>query len=159
MSRLESNIHRMVAQRDILDMLCRNVAGMPGPIFELGLGNGRTYDHLRARLPGRRIVAFDRAVGSHPQSTPEPADMVLGDIRETAAAMAGAGGALVHADIGTAYPEKDAETIKWLPGVAAGLLAPGGLAASGLPLVHPDLEPLPLPEGIKPGRYWIYRRR
>ena len=35
---------------------------MEGPVLELGLGNGRTFDHLRERLPGRRIVAFDRAL-------------------------------------------------------------------------------------------------
>ena len=70
MSRLESTIRRLSAQRDILDEICARLAGMNGPVVELGLGNGRTYDHLRQRLPERRIIAFDRALAAHRSSTP-----------------------------------------------------------------------------------------
>ena len=55
MSRLESFIRRLQAQQACLDDDAAQVAQRPGVIFELGLGNGRTYDHLRARLPGRDI--------------------------------------------------------------------------------------------------------
>ena len=41
-------------------MICQQMPLSDGPVIELGLGNGRTYDHLRERLPGRRIIAFDR---------------------------------------------------------------------------------------------------
>ena len=68
MSRLESFIRRMSAQRDILDMVCRDMQLGDGPVIELGLGNGRTYDHLRERLPGRRIIAFASSVVSSPLS-------------------------------------------------------------------------------------------
>jgi hypothetical protein len=40
-----------------------------------------------------------------------------------------------------------------------GVLATGGIAVSGLPIERPELEPLPLPPGIKEGRYYLYRRR
>jgi hypothetical protein len=40
-----------------------------------------------------------------------------------------------------------------------GVLTPGGIAVSGLPIERPELEPLPLPAGIKEGRYFLYRRR
>ena len=57
MSRLDSFIRRMSAQRDILNDLGPKLAAVPGLVFEFGLGSGRTYDHLREVLPGRRIVA------------------------------------------------------------------------------------------------------
>ena len=47
MSRLDSFIARMQAQRDCLNFLKPAVDAVPGPLLEVGLGNGRTYDHLR----------------------------------------------------------------------------------------------------------------
>src|SRR5205814_1894331 len=65
MSRLDSFIRRITAQRATLDHICSLIGHFDGPVLELGLGNGRTYDHLRERLPGRRIIAFDRALVAH----------------------------------------------------------------------------------------------
>ncbi|WP_275784469.1 class I SAM-dependent methyltransferase [Pararhizobium gei] len=160
MSRLDSFISRMQSQRAVLNHI-RTEAMIPpdGVILEVGLGNGRTYDHIRELFPSNRILAFDRAVGAHPASTPPEADMVLGDIKETIRQFAGRMVAFVHADIGTAYPEKDAVTLTWLPQSVAAALDQGGVAASGLPLEHADLEPLPLPAGAEPGRTYFYRRR
>jgi hypothetical protein len=42
MSRLESAIRRLEAQRDCINWAAERIAGMPGHILELGLGNGRT---------------------------------------------------------------------------------------------------------------------
>ncbi len=159
MSRLDSFIRRLSAQRDILNRIAPQVAELEGPVLELGLGNGRTFDHLRELLPGRRIVAFDRDVRCHAASRPPEGDIVLGEIAETARDWMGCGAALVHADIGTGYDDRDAVTLTWLPELAASALRPGGIAVSGLPLDHPDLAPLPLPEGVREGRYFIYRRR
>lgn len=159
MSRLESFIRRMTAQRDCLNHVARLLADVEGPVIELGLGNGRTYDHLREHLPGRRIVAFDRAFAAHLPSAPACEDIVLGEIAVTAQAYAGIGAALVHADIGTGYPDKDAQTVTWLPALTAQLLRPNGIAASGLPLAHDELVPLPLPRSVSKGRYFLYRRK
>jgi hypothetical protein len=158
MSRLESFIRRLTAQRDILDMICREMPLQDGPVIELGLGNGRTYDHLRERLPGRRIIAFDRVCAANLKSMPPEGDLVLGEIRETAKAFIGIAAALVHADIGSGRDDLDAMNLRWLPQLAVDLLAPSGIAASGLPLDHPGLAPLPLPGDIRPGRYFLYRR-
>jgi len=158
-SRLESVIRRLMAQRDILDAVNPAVLAMDGPVIELGLGNGRTFDHLRKRLPGRRIIAFDRVLAAYRACIPPQGDLVLGEIRETAAQFVGIGAALVHADVGTGYDEKDARTLTWLPGLVVSLLQPLGLAASGLPLVHTDLEPVPIPPSVPEGRYFLYRRR
>lgn len=159
MSRLDSFIRRLTAQRDILNHVCADVAAMDGPVMELGLGNGRTFNHLREKLPGRRIVAFDRALAAHASSIPADGDLVLGEISETAAGFVGCEAALVHADIGTGYDDKDAVTLTWLPQLTAGLLRKHGLAISGLPLDHPDLAPVPTPATVPPDRYFIYRRR
>lgn len=158
MSRLDSFIRRLVAQRDILNFVAAELE-LPrdGAILELGLGNGRTYSHLRELFPARRILAFDRTLAAHATSAPPEADLVLGEIRETAAAWAGCGAALVHADIGTGYPDRDAITLTWLPALVASLLAEGGIAISGLPLEHPGLTGLELPAGIPAGRYFLYR--
>jgi hypothetical protein len=158
MSRLESFIRRMTAQRDILDMICNEMTLPDGPVIELGLGNGRTYDHLREKLPGRRIIAFDRACAANLYSMPPEDDLVLGEISETARPFIGIKAALVHADIGSGYDDLDELNLRWLSGLIVGLLASEGIAASGVPLAHPDLTPLPLPEGIPPGRYFLYRR-
>ena len=158
MSRLDSFIRRLNAQRDIVDLICAEVASMDGPVIELGLGNGRTFDHIRENLPGRRIVAFDRVLGAHQHSTPGEGDLILGEIRETAQRFAGIGASLVHADIGTGYDDKDAETLTWLPALVADLLAPSGICASGLPLDHPTLLVLPTPDSVPKDRYFLYRR-
>ncbi|MFN3825703.1 MAG: class I SAM-dependent methyltransferase [Pseudorhodobacter sp.] len=159
MSRLDSMIQRLKAQRDILNHLAEaSLLPARGAILEVGLGNGRTFSHLREKFPNRRIIAFDRAVGAHASSIPAPADMVLGEIRESALPFAGQDAAFVHADIGTGYHDKDAITLTWLPGLVASMLAPGGIAASGLPLDHAGLLPLDLPEGLTRGRYHVYRK-
>lgn len=157
MSRLDSFIRRLSAQRDVLNHIRGEV--QDGVILEIGLGNGRTFDHLRSLFPKHRVIAFDRAIGAHGSSIPSPENLVIGEIRETAQDYVGANAALVHADIGTGYDDKDAITLTWLPQLAAGALARGGIAASGLPLEHPDLEPLPLPQTVDAGRYFLYRRR
>lgn len=159
MSRLDSVIGRLMAQRDILDLVAEELDGIDGPVIELGLGNGRTYDHLREKLPGRRIVAFDRMLAAHKDSTPEGENLVLGEIAETARAFVGLGAALVHADIGTGYDDRDALTLTWLPQLVASVLRPEGLAVSGLPLDHAGLTPLSPPASVRPGRYHLYRRR
>jgi trans-aconitate methyltransferase len=159
MSRLDSFIRRLTAQRDILNHVANDVAQLAGPILELGLGNGRTFDHLRECFPGRRIIAFDRAANASAHSMPPADDLVLGEIEETAQAFRGIDAALAHADIGTGYPDKDAITLRWLPQLMAGVVVSGGVAVSGLPLDHPDLVRLPLPAGIQEDRYFLYRRR
>lgn len=159
MSRLDSFIRRLSAQRDVLNHISGEVREKDGVILEIGLGNGRTFDHLRELFPEHRIIAFDRAVGAHGSSLPPLENLVIGEIRETAQPFIGSEAVLFHADIGTGYDDKDAKTLTWLPQLAAGAVARGGLAASGLPLEHPDLEALPLPETVDEGRYFLYRRR
>ncbi len=159
MSRLDSFIRRMTAQRDILNQVAA-LALLPesGAILELGLGNGRTYSHLREVFPDRRIVAFDRALMAHSSCIPEDNNLVLGEISETARTCIGSDAAMVHADIGSGSDKVDAVTLQWLPSLMADLLATGGIAMSGLPLDTEKLVALPIPESIDSKRYFLYRK-
>lgn len=158
MSRLDSFINRMSAQRDMLNAIRDRQLLPDGAILEIGLGNGRTYSHLRENFPGRRIVAFDRQLLAHKSSIPPEEDLVLGEIAETGRSFTGAGAAFVHADIGTGDREKDAVTLTWLPQLVVGMLGPNGYALSGLPLVVSGLDRLPVEDHIDPERYFFYRR-
>ncbi len=161
MSRLDSFIRRLEAQRACLDHAAALVAGLPGPVFEIGLGNGRTYDHLRERLGGREIFVFDRQLAAHPDSTPPEDHLVLGDVVETLPRLVrrlGRRAALVHADIGSGDSLATAALAAALGPKLADAAAPGAVVACDQPLVVPGrLVPLPLPEGVPPGRYFLYR--
>ena len=105
MSRLDSFIRRMQAQRDCLDWAARAIAGRPGCVLELGLGNGRTYDHLRERLPDRAIYVFDRRIAAHAGCIPPDDRLYLGAVSDTlprAAAELGPSAVLIHSDLGIA---------------------------------------------------------
>ena len=101
MTRLDSVIDRLQAQRACLDWAVQAIAGIDGPVLEIGLGNGRSYDHLRARLAGARtILAFDLALAAHPACVPPQDCLILGDIRETLPSLPARGvppAALAHA--------------------------------------------------------------
>src|SRR5215472_16370626 len=86
MSRLDSMIRRLMIQRASLDWAMTRIAALPGPVLEFGLGNGRSYDHLREHLPNREIYVFDRHVAAHPDCIPPADRMILGDFTETAPA-------------------------------------------------------------------------
>ena len=87
MTRLDLFIARMVSQRACIDHSVALTRNMTGPVFELGLGNGRTFDHIRAHVQDRDIFVFERAVASNPASTPDPDQLVLGDVFDTLPAM------------------------------------------------------------------------
>ncbi|MEE4188501.1 MAG: class I SAM-dependent methyltransferase, partial [Roseobacter sp.] len=70
MSRLDLFIDRMMSQRACLNHAVKLTSGLSGPVFELGLGNGRTYHHMCEILPPEDIFVFERAIASHPDSTP-----------------------------------------------------------------------------------------
>jgi hypothetical protein len=160
-SRLDSFIRRLEAQRACIDAAAKWVAELDGPAFELGLGNGRTYDHLRERLDGREIFVFERQLAAHPACIPDSEHLTLGDIHETLpAALARFEGrvALIHSDIGTGDEEANAAIASFLSGYLTKFLRPGGVIMADQPMTLTGVAALPLPEGVKPGRYFIYRR-
>lgn len=161
MSRLDSFIRRLEAQRTVLDWATAAIAGRDGLVLELGLGNGRTFDHLRDSLPGRMIYAFDRQAKANPRSMPAAEALVLGDMEQTLPSFLrqhGRNAVLLHVDATTGRPELDAVALAWLPGHVAALAADEALIVSGSALDHPLLLATDLPAGIPDGRYYAYRR-
>lgn len=160
-SRLDLFVDRMVSQRACLDHAARIVSELEGPVFELGLGNGRTYHHMRHIMPDRDIYVFERAIASHPDSTP-PDDMVLlGDVYDTlpqALARFGPSAVLIHADLGGHNAAKNDLFARNISPVIEPLLAVGGLMVSSDRMYFEHLSEQPVPEGAVPGRCFIYRR-
>ena len=160
LSRLDSFIRRLEAQRACLDLAADAIGDFPGIVLELGLGNGRTYDHLRERLPDREIIVFEREVRAHPDCIPDEAHLVLGAIEETLPAFteSHAGKAvLVHSDIGTGDAARNRSLADWLAGSLPPLLGSGAFVVADQGLGAPSLARQPLPAGIAADRYFIYR--
>lgn len=165
MSRLDSFIRRLEAQRRCLAWAADAVRGLPGVAIEFGLGNGRTYDHLRALLAGRPIFALDRQVAAHPECIPDAAHLVLGDFRDTVPDLArrlGATAALVHADIGSSDEAASRALARWLAPALDPMLAPGAVVVSDQDMA-PDAalgwNSVTLPSDVPAGRYFLYRKR
>lgn len=157
MSRLDSMLRRFSAQRDGLNWAAVQIESQPGDVLDLGLGNGRTYDHLREILPERRIWVIDRALKCHPSCVPPAQDFLEGEaapmlehLAETRARVA-----LAHYDLGYGVKEDDVAEAARLSPLIAAVMQPGGLLVSGQPLV--GFEDITAPESIPPGRYMFYR--
>jgi S-adenosyl-L-methionine methyltransferase len=161
MSRLDSFIRRLEAQRACLNRAAELIGGLEGVVLELGLGNGRTYDHLRSLFPDRDIYVCERRVAAHPDSVPPPERLILGDMRDTLpAAQARFGGhvVLAHFDVGTGDAAANRALAAELAPKIVPLLRGGGVLVSDPAVASPLLAALPLPDGIAAGRYHLYRR-
>ena len=162
MTRLDSVIRRLMAQRAALDWAAREISDVPGLVLELGLGNGRTYDHLRDRLPGREIYAFERAPAAHPSCMPPKNRLLVGDILATLPSFRerfGEGAAaLVHADIGTGDEEENRRLAARLSPLIAPLVRPGGLLLADRVFALEGYRDVSDETGVDPGRYFAYRR-
>jgi S-adenosyl-L-methionine methyltransferase len=161
MSRLDSFIRRLEAQRACLDMAAQMVRSIDGPALELGLGNGRTYDHLRELCPERDIFVCERDVRAHPGCIPSAKFLLLGDMRETLPAARyrlQSRVALAHLDPGTGDVESSRALARELGPMIVPLLRPEGVLVSEPAVDLPGLVALALPRGVAPGRYHLYRR-
>ena len=161
MTRLDSFIRRLEAQRACLNQAIASVRDQEGVVIELGLGNGRTFDHLRQLLPQHRIIVFDRVVNAQASCRPADADMIVGDLHATLrhARTAFEGTAiLVHSDIGCGDPVIDADTATAVATFLPPLVRPGGIVVSDQRLDTPVLEVGELPPGIALDRYFVYAK-
>jgi hypothetical protein len=161
MSRLDSFIRRLEAQRACLNRAAELIGEIDGFVLELGLGNGRTYDHLRSLFPDRRVYVCERQVAAHPLCVPPREMLILGDMRETLTAARGwLGGrvALAHLDAGTGDGTANQVLAAQLTPSIMPLLRRDAVLAADPTIECPDLEILPLPDGVAPGRYHLYRR-
>jgi S-adenosyl-L-methionine methyltransferase len=159
-SRLDSFIRRLEAQRACLDLAACLVAELDGDVLEMGLGNGRTYDHLRQLFPDRKIYVCERRVAAHPECIPPAELLLLGDMRDTLKAarkLLGRRVALAHLDPATGERAEGGALAAELAPLIVPLLCPGGVLVSEPAIHQVALTALPLPESVAPGRYNLYR--
>jgi hypothetical protein len=130
LTRLETLLFRLEAQHACLGFAFKDIAGREGLVFELGLGHGRTYDHLRTHLPQRDIYVFDREVDCFADCIPPPDRLILGELAQTLppASRRFAGKVvLAHTDVGSYDAGKSAETARLVSRHLSPALATGAL--------------------------------
>ena len=160
MNRLDFLIRRLSAQRDCLRLAAELIMEIDGPVLEVGLGKGRTFDFLSELLSEREIFAFDRNIGSYPDSTPDPDHIILGDFRETlisAHKKIGGPAALVHCDFGSENRERDDMLAKWLSPTINSLMAPNGIIAADRKMAVDCWTAVSLPSAVEENVYYLYR--
>lgn len=158
MSRLDSFIRRMSAQRDGLNWAAAEIEHLEGGVLELGLGNGRTFDHIRELFPQRLIAVVERDPNPSALSTPSADQLWQGEAEPMLAAIANKhprGMALAHYDLGFGDKAADvAEAARLSPAIAA-CMAQGGVIVSAQPMT--GFTELPRLPSIPEGRYYLYR--
>lgn len=157
MSRLNSMMRRLAAQAEGLEWGLTQIGSLEGDFLEMGLGNGRTYDHMREIAPDRRIWVIDRALNCHESCVPPKADYLEGEAEDMLRKLAedGAKVALGHYDFGFGVKSKDVAEAARLSDMIAKVMAPNGALMSGQPLV--GFEQVRGPETVAPERYYFYR--
>ena len=161
MSRLDSFINRISAQRECLNHAVRVIDGTPGPVLELGLGNGRTYHHLLENCRDRDIYVFEWKVTAHADCTPDFDHLFEGDIFNTlpgAADRISAPPVLAHMDLVSNDVERDARIAEFLSIQLPALMGERAVILSDQPLNLPDWQIWDLPDGVPFDRYFYYAR-
>ncbi len=158
MSRLDSGIRRLEAQRSCIDTAVSMIGARAGVVLELGLGNGRTYDHLRERLPDKEIFVFDRQVAAHPDSIPDCDHLIIGDLNQTLVDVQSRfrdSVVLVHSDVGTGDEVNNTTLLQCLGPALAPMLASESIVVSDQQITIPGAQIIELPEGVPHGRYYM----
>ena len=138
------------------------IGARQGVVLELGLGNGRTFDHLRACLPDHEIFVFDRQVAAHPDSTPDADHLILGDLKLTlheAKSRFQSCVVLVHSDVGTGDAAGNAILTAFVGPALIPMLAPNAVVVSDQPITIPDAVAIELPKDVPQGRYFMVQTR
>lgn len=150
----------MSAQRTLLDEAAALVADIEGPIVDLGIGNGRTLDHLAALFPERKVFAFGDFIHSAVDVLPPAEQVVVGNIRDTlpfALPRLGARAALIHNDLGSADAVGNAATAAWLAPAIAAVARPDAVVVTSFLLPFSNYVAMPLPPTVRPGRYHLLK--
>jgi hypothetical protein len=132
---------------------------MNGIILELGLGNGRTYDHLREILPNREIYVFEREIAAHPDCIPEENFQFLGDFRDSlprAKKRLGANSVLAHLDIGTGEKKASQQLAEQIGPLVLGLMKRESIIVSDQELTTWSYMRIDPPLNIPRDRIFIY---
>ena len=150
----------MLAQRDCLDFAARKIDAMAGPVLELGLGNGRTYDHIKQIMPDRDIYVFDRNVKPFASCRPPKNKIFMGDVTTTliqAARLLGKTAVLAHYDVATTNEEESRKLAAQVSPLLHKLMLPDALVVSSVVMPFRQWSVVSLPASVKTGRYFIYK--
>lgn len=160
-SRLEKTLRRLESQRACLAFAFEAIRERPGLVVELGLGLGRTYDHLRWHLPDRAIYVFDRVNKAFADCQPPAGHLLLGEIAETYPAFVASRSdpiILANCDLGSANRADNLAVIALVERLVPHTLAPGAILMADLPIAPAGCTALPLPEGARDGSYYLFRK-
>ena len=162
-TRLEKTLFRLEAQHACLTWAFEQIADKPGLIFELGLGLGRSFNHMRHKLGARAkdIVVFEREVRCYPDCQPDDDQLIIGNLAETLPATAAkyAGNVmLAHSDVGSMDKGHNAYMSGLVSKNLGPALAPGAIVMSDLPLNIAGCTPCPLPGNARDDRYYLYTK-
>lgn len=160
LTRLEKVLYRLEAQHACFAWAFDEIKDLPGVVFEIGLGLGRTFNHMRHHMPEREIYAFEREINAYPDCMPQEHEIILGEIAETLPAMAEkfAGRVvLAHSDIGSFDKAMNKQMSELISSALLPCLAPQAIIMSDLPLKVPHTRKLSLPQGARADRYYLYR--
>jgi hypothetical protein len=162
-TRLEKTLYRLEAQHASLAWAFEQIANKPGAIFELGLGLGRSFNHMRHKLGERAgdIVVFEREVRCYPDCTPDDDQLIVGNLENTLpeAAQKYAGQVvLAHSDVGSMDKGHNAYMSALVSKNLGPALAPGAIIMSDLPLDIEGCSPHPLPDKVRDDSYYLYTK-
>ena len=161
MSRLEDLTYRFLTQWAVLDRAVEIIAELDGIIVELGLGKGRTFDHLRERMPDREIFVFDHELSCEREFAPSSEFWVFGDIKSTLPKFCEPRRgkvALVHSDIGSRDRKRDMPLVEFVAGHLSLIMKDGGVIASDRPMPGNGWSILPELQEMKRFPYYMYRK-
>ena len=136
-----------------MDWSAKNIHKQRGVVLEFGLGNGRTFDHMRKLLPQRDIAA-------HPDCIPHPAFQFIGDFRDSiprAIEQLGRSAALAHLDIGTEQKNTSLALASKITPCIEKLLCVNAIVVSEQEVERWRSYKLQLPAGISENRIHLYR--
>mgnify|MGYP001350621572 CR=1 FL=1 len=161
MSRLEDFTFRFLTQQAVINRAAQMIAGIDGIIVELGLGKGRSFDHIRERLPQRDIYVFDRELSCEPEFAPPSEFWVFGDIVETLPLFCqrySGQAVFIHSDIGSRHRDDDIPLVQFVSDHLGGLLREGGIVASDRPMPGTGWADLPSLREMEQFPYYMYRK-
>lgn len=154
----------MQAQRACIELAASLVSELDGPVLELGLGQGRTFDHLQETFPNRKVYLIDDMMKPADGIRLDPSLAIKGDVLDLLAHFArdhGPAFTVVHSDLGGSRWDDLTPDIpvikclsKWLPQITL----PGAAIISNLPIESNLLIENDLPIGIRKGKIFFYRR-
>ncbi len=165
MSRLDDLVRRMQTQRSVLNRAIQKVReeNVSGTVIELGLGSGRTFDHLRENFPQREIMTFDWEMEATKDCVPLKQQFVKGEIQKTFPKFVvgkESSCALLHIDIGTKDRTRDKDLYASLTEKIVAILCAGGYVVSDRELFSSWLEPLDTSQDQLEGwPYFFYRKK